>query len=173
MNSAQLYLTTLPLSKPSKDVLIDSGAPRCMTPHQSWFVPDTYRVLPTPVKIYLGDDSIVNGIGVGTIQFQHHTQDGSTQLFHIPDVIHAPMLSMALISVQKLTRGNYKLIFDGDTCHIQKRSSKVVTAEAQLHHGLYHLLTHPITFNDAEFAKAAIDINVLHHRMGHIGHSNI
>ena len=70
MNSVQLYLATSPSSKLSKDVLIDIGASSHMTPHQSWFVPDTYMVLLTPVKIYLGDDSVVNGIGIGNIQLQ-------------------------------------------------------------------------------------------------------
>ena len=144
-----------------------------MTPHQSWFVPDTYKVLLTQVKIYLGDNLVVNGIGIGTIQFQRKTQDGLTHKFHIPNVIHAPALSMALISVRKLTRGNNKLIFDGDTCCIQNKSSKAIVADAQLCHGLYHLLAHPFIFANAEFAKVAIDINVLHRRMGHIGHSSI
>ena len=80
---------------------------------------------------------------------------------------------MALISVQKLMRGNHKLIFDGDTCPIQNKSPKAVVADAQLCHGLYHLLAHPVILTNTEFAKVAIDINVLHQRMGHIGHSCI
>ena len=53
-----------PHSKSMCKWIMDSGATKHMTPHRAAF--DTYEVIP-PRNVHLGDDSVVNAIGVGSI----------------------------------------------------------------------------------------------------------
>jgi hypothetical protein len=47
--------------------IMDSGATKHMTPHRAAF--DTYEVIPTR-NVHMGDDSIVEAIGMGSILVQ-------------------------------------------------------------------------------------------------------
>ena len=135
MKSLQLYLAVQPLTKVSKDILVNSGASSHMTPHHDWFIPSTYKTVHPPVRIYLSDDSVIDAIGTGTVQFWHHRKDGTLSKFHVSNVLHSPALLVALISVQKLTKTGHKLIFDDNVCLVKSKSLRQVVAEAHLSHG--------------------------------------
>ncbi|KAG2138323.1 hypothetical protein DEU56DRAFT_698221, partial [Suillus clintonianus] len=95
MNRVQLYaLTTAAATnttRRSKDILIDSGCSRHMTPRRSWFVESTFRKLRKPIAIHLGDDSTINATGLGSIQCVQHL-NGERRHLIIDDVLYAPDL---------------------------------------------------------------------------------
>ncbi|KAH7890263.1 hypothetical protein F5I97DRAFT_1792621, partial [Phlebopus sp. FC_14] len=90
MKRAQLYACVAnSASKSSKDILIDSGCSRHMTPHRSWFVKSTYQPLRKPIPIHLGDDLTIKAVGVGSIECIQLV-NGERRHLIIKDVLHAP-----------------------------------------------------------------------------------
>lgn len=101
MKRAQLYVLAASVNstRRSKDILIDSGCSRHMTPHRSWFIESTYRKLRKPILIHLGDDSTIKAVGVGSMQCMQHLQ-GERRHLTINDVLYAPNLAVTLLSVR-------------------------------------------------------------------------
>lgn len=83
MKYIQAYLAVQPSDKVSNDVLINSSTSSHMTPQLGWFIPSTYKTIYPPVRIHLGNDSVIDGIGTGSVQFEQYSQDGKLKTFII------------------------------------------------------------------------------------------
>ncbi|KAF7815308.1 Retrovirus-related Pol polyprotein from transposon TNT 1-94 [Senna tora] len=69
------------------------------------------------LTVRLGDDSLVQVKGKGTIALETH--GGNVKLLH--DVLFVPNLSNNLISVGQLMSSGYLVLFDGDACVIKDK----------------------------------------------------
>ncbi|KAG1866804.1 hypothetical protein F4604DRAFT_1585355 [Suillus subluteus] len=70
-----------------------------MTPHRSWFIESTFRKLRKPIAIHLSDDSTINAIGLGSVQYVQHLNGEQCHLV-IDDVLYAPNLAVTLLLVR-------------------------------------------------------------------------
>lgn len=104
-------------TRQSKDILINSGCSRHMTPHRLWFVESTFQKLRRPIAIHLGDDSKINATGLGSIKCVQHL-NGERHHLIINNVLYAPDLAVTLLSVRRLARRNC-ITFNGPLCQIR------------------------------------------------------
>ncbi|EGN91093.1 hypothetical protein SERLA73DRAFT_81183, partial [Serpula lacrymans var. lacrymans S7.3] len=119
-----------------------------MVPHRSWFEPGTYHVLHPPRTISFGDESSDYNIALS-------------------NVLLVPNFTLALVSVHKLSKTGLSTLFPAgsNACEVRKKEELILTA---LHkRGFYHIQAKPEI--NPESAFAAVDVNLLHRRMGHIG----
>jgi transposase InsO family protein len=159
-------------------VLLDSGCSRHLSPRRDWFDSTTYRTLSHPIAIHLGDASMIQAIGVGSLHMLMDIGDGKVIPTTIPDVLHVPQLSSTLLSVSVLTKHGHTIEFKDSGCRIltNKPSRRVVAIAFATKGGLYLLDGKPT--RSPEYALAAatsrtIDINVLHRRLGHLNFDDV
>ena len=85
--------------------IIDSRATKYMTSHRLAF--DTYEVL-TSRSIHLGDDSILEAIGIGSIVAKVIVR-GKINKIRINECLHVPKLHANLLPVSKLVSSGLKV----------------------------------------------------------------
>ena len=102
----------------SDDWFVDSGATYHMCCHKDSFT--VYNSLDRPKPIYLGDSSVVNAYGMGTIQIGE-----KVNLFN---VLHVPDLDINLLSVNKVLQQDYDVLFTGDGCTIKQGKKNIIEA---------------------------------------------
>ena len=107
-------------SKSNTSWILDSGASAHMTAHRSWF--SSYRTLATPRKIHLGDDGVIDGIGIGTIIVRVRVSD-RTSIIRIENVLHVPLISCNLLSIPQLVRNGFDTSFGPTGASIRNRST--------------------------------------------------
>jgi hypothetical protein len=159
------------------DTFIDSGCSRHLSPRREFFLDDTYTKLEKPIKVHLGDASIILAIGKGSLRYFMDTPKGVVPAI-IPNALHVPELAASLLSVARFTdEDKHRVIFEDAGCAIITKSSGRCVATARKTSGsLYRLLAHPITSKEyANIARTSLhyDINILHRRLGHLGHDNV
>jgi predicted ribosome-associated RNA-binding protein Tma20 len=101
-----------------QQVIVDSGALTHMTLHAKWIVPGTYKPAKAIHKVHLGDDSILEGHGTGTVQFTTQGCPGKQITVDIANVLLVPKLSTTLISVPKLMESDLSINFEKRKCTI-------------------------------------------------------
>ena len=165
------------LAKTSKDEsFIDSGCSRHLSPRREWFRNDNFKRLEKPISIHLGDASVITAEGIGTLQYLMDTPHAVIPGV-VPDALYVPALATTLLSVSHFTNHNHDVLFKGDNCYVVAPNSRRVVAHAiKTSGGLYRLLARPVV--SKEYANLAhsstkIDINILHRRLGHLGHDNV
>ena len=96
----------------------------------------------------------------------------------IPNALCVPELTASLLSVAHFTdQGKHDILFDNDDYFIcSKPSGKCVASAHKTSGSLYCLIACPMTFK--EYANASVtschlDINLLHHHLGHLSYDNI
>ena len=165
--SKNLYHAYLTSEKDSKDALIhDSGASNTFIPHLSWVDPNTFRPLVPPRRVAFGDDSFVEAIGTGTMTLV--TKKTEVKLTH---VLVVPDFKVALISVSKLAKHGLYSVFDYATSNVISKDTQKKVLRSIRSGGIYRLMAEVKLY--PEFAHAAIDINVLHRRWGHLNYQSI
>ena len=102
----------------SDDWFVDSGATDHMCCDKDSFT--VYHSLDRPKTIYLGDSSVVNAYGMGTIRI-----GDKVNLFN---VLHVPDLDINLLSVDKVLRQDYDVLFSGDGCTIKQGNKNIMEA---------------------------------------------
>ena len=166
------------LSRESKDeTYIDSGCSRHLSPCREYFLESTYITLNKPIKVHLGDASVIQAIGKESIRYLMTTPKGIIPAI-IPNVLYIPELAATLLSIAHFTdRHKHHLIFDNDDCFIHSKHSGHCVATAHKTSGsLYRLIAHPMTskkYANTAHASCHIDINILHCCLGHLGHDNV
>ena len=121
-----------------------------MTPFKEAF--DTYEVI-TPRKVHLEDNSIVEGIGMGTIVVQVMVK-GQPKRVHIYDVLHVPMLKANLLSVSKLVSIWLMITSTKEGCSVIAPSGKVIV-KAPREDNLYQMTFTKVHMRKEEEANAA------------------
>jgi hypothetical protein len=76
--------------------IIDSGATSHVTPHISYFC--SYQRLTQPCRIYLADNSYIEGIGTGTVPIEVKVGDINQKIM-LQQVLHVPDASSNLLSI--------------------------------------------------------------------------
>jgi hypothetical protein len=114
-NQEQMFVTTLGVNEHTTyDWIIDYGATQHMTFEGEWFTIYESIVLQ---KVYMGDDTILEAIGKGSIKAT--MQVGGKMLFTtITQVLHVPKMKNSFISVSKLILEGLKMEFDKDGCKV-------------------------------------------------------
>ena len=156
------YTASSPISRKNR-IVIDSGASAHIILHLSWLDPNSYKALDPPRKIRFGDNSCVEAVGIGNLQLK--CQVGKhIYVIKQENVLLAPSFAVSLISVHQLAKQGLITTFGEKESYTKRRGgAKVMTARH--HQGLYLLNAKPTTFTERE--SIAVDINVLHRRMGH------
>ncbi|KAL1684350.1 hypothetical protein GGG16DRAFT_33937, partial [Schizophyllum commune] len=113
-----------------------------MTPDERLFDDSTYRVLDPPRNIYLGNESIIKAVGIGTACFASKTPNGMRALT-IRKTLHVPDLALTLISVPQIAKRGLRVSFKDNKCTIRDKSGDVACV-ATRKHGLYHVDCQPI-----------------------------
>ncbi len=112
--------------------IIDSSATQDMTFEREWFT--TYESI-VPRKVYMGDDTILEAIGKGSIKATMRV--GGRVLFTtITQVLHVPKMKNSFISVSKLISEGLKVEFDKGACKVNNAHGTLV-AEAPREKNLY------------------------------------
>jgi hypothetical protein len=147
--------------------IMDSGATKHMTAHRAEF--DTYEVIPTR-NVHMGDDSIVEAIGMGSILVQVMVK-GRTKKIRIKDVFHVPKLHVNLLSVSKILSSGCKVQFNMNECIVKAFDGEVI-AIALREGNLY-----PLTFtkvcevhvaNVPQTSTIDCALQLWHCRLGHL-----
>ena len=175
----------------SNEWVIDSGATRSMSSKRSWF--HTYRELAAPRRVWLGDNSSIEAVGVGQI-LTEMCAAGHWSHVMLQDVLYVPKLHGHLMSVPQLAQRQAHVHFINDNCAIRDKDG-VLTCEGRREGNLYILRCRTIiperayisrttalpnespSDTDSESAYAATttrlkisraDAQTWHRRLGHI-----
>lgn len=155
-------------SNPPYDKILDSGASTHMTSVREWFACDSFKPLDPPRRVRFGDESYVEATGIGSITLS--TKIGTrTVETKLNDVLYIPSFKITLISVRRLAKAGYYSMFLENECIVRSKKSKRRVLHGTVRHGLYCLNTSPLTHS----AHSAIDINVLHRRLGHLSRNRL
>ena len=147
--------------------IVDSGATQHMTSHRDAF--HTYQPI-VGKKIYLGDNGMVEALGVGQILVEVQVK-GLTKKIRMEEVLHVPKLHANLISVSKLSLGGLKVHFNTVGC-VVRAASGVLIASAPREGNLYYL--HFTKVNGTSMACVAQGsaqegvVELWHRRLGHL-----
>src|SRR5687767_8870228 len=96
---------------------IDSGASDGISCDLSYFT--TWKRLPKPILVVMGNSSIVLTLCIGTILLRPRTHPTIT--LRLTKALYAPKLGCNLLSVSSFTHGSdstYSITFDNSTCTI-------------------------------------------------------
>lgn len=152
--------------------LLDSGATKHMT-FQRELLQD-YVAFSKPQKVMLGNDSMVEAHGSGTVKLRLRLKNGKE--FEIPmlEVLFVPGMAVNLFSVKSAAkRGNW--VEFGHNKYCIRNASGQVLAEAREEGDLYYLQCKPIVPDQSFHAAKAIaeDGDKWHKRLGHISPEQI
>ena len=172
--------------------IVDSGASRTMCSNCDWFSHFTH--LPIPVNIGLGDNSSIQGTGVGRITVSMKAA-GTWHHAVLQDILYVPELHGNLLSVSQLAHCGADVRFAKGGCQIYDQHG-ALTCVGSLHGNLYimpirviapeesariavlEIDTFPIDGDIAmPITEAALtthtstckaDVHTWHHRLGHL-----
>jgi hypothetical protein len=174
--------------------ILDSGASRTMTHNRSWF--SHFTPLRSPIAIALGDNSTINGTGVGRVSV-YVKVNNSWQRAVLQDVLYVPELHGNLLSVTHLTGRGYDVNFTGKICQIYSSDGTLI-CEGSRQADLFVLptrvtpaysarvaitqldsfpsegdtATNPATALTARGTSRA-DVHLWHRRLGHLNHDDV
>ena len=98
---------------PNKEWYTDSAASCHMSCHQSWFS----EFQDSDSSVILGDDSVVQATGIGTIIMEMHLPDGTLRCT-LTDVLYVLTLKKNLFSISKATQSGTMVSIDSTQCVI-------------------------------------------------------
>ncbi len=152
--------------------IMDSGATKHMTSHRAAF--DTYEVI-APRNVHLGDDSVVEAIGMGSIVVEVVTR-GKMNRIRIENALHVPKLHANLLSVSKLVSSGLKVQFNLNEC-IVKASDGEAIAIAPREGNLYQMNFMKVHGVDAanlvQSPTGDGGLELWHRRLGHLNEKGV
>lgn len=80
-------------------------------------------------EVYVANGSSVDSKGVGTVKLEIFVDNGEVMNLTINNVLFVPELDENLISVSKLTKGGFSILFQDNECFLMKGCDKVLIAE--------------------------------------------
>ena len=147
--------------------LLDSGASDHMTHDMTHL--DGYCVMKTPTLVELGDGTMCEALGSGSITIK--TQGDIKKDIILRNVLYVPGLAFNLISVTSAIDAGASLRFTLNKCDIWV--SGVTVATAHRAGGLYRLDFDPRATAGAFAATAAETATTWHRRFGHLGYESL
>ncbi|KAF9799717.1 hypothetical protein IEO21_10510 [Rhodonia placenta] len=151
---------------PTLTRLLDSGASRHFDPCRENFI--TFRdIMPKPITSADGRTFHATGEGDVRVTTIHN---GKPTQFVLRDVLYAPTMPNALISISRAANTGLSVHFERDGCHVVAADGQTLFIVAEKN-GLYPLVHPPPTSpSGGATALAAITpltLSELHRRMGH------
>jgi len=146
--------------------IIDSGASHHLCRNRSLFV--TFKRLPKPILVYLGDNSTIPAIAAGMIYLPLVEREISIEALFVPP------LQTSLISVSQLSK-TYEITFKNAICFIE--NCKLGSLADRLYRFVPHKtntsmvksITRPVEANTAVLPT----IDLWHQRLGHLSHQTL
>ena len=147
--------------------IVDSGASMHLTYRRDWI--DAFEEI-SPVKLYLGDSSVQEATGKGTIHLE--LVDGA-HTGHLNDVLYVPGLTKNLFSISKATEQGLKAIFSKASC-LLITDKGVVKAQGLRTGNLYHLKCKVVHAKSNGLVAQHEDmLKVWHRRLGHLNERHL
>ena len=148
--------------------VIDSGASSHMTWDRSQL--KDYKSLDKPEPIKLGDDHVLNAVGIGTVHLTLTLENGSTSKCTLQDVLYVPQLGSKLFSVRVVTAKMNTVSFSESSCWIHNNSGDLL-AKGILYGKLYRLNC-DCEASGSQYAALAgntvTEADLWHQRLGHV-----
>ncbi len=141
--------------------LYDSGALHHISPFWHCFV--TYQPI-TPQPISAADKRVFYAIRTGTLQIEVPNGPSPAMPILLWEALHVPDIGATVVSISRIAKAGYTVLFNGSTCKIQNKNAKVIGQIPISQNGLYKV--------ERNHAGLIIlednSILTLHHRLGHI-----
>jgi hypothetical protein len=141
--------------------LYDSGALRHISPFRHCFI--TYQPI-TPHPISAADNRVFYTIRTGTLQIEVLNGPSPATPILLREALHAPDIGATVVSIGRIAKAGYSVLFDGGTCKIQNKNSKVIGQIPVSQNGLYKVEHDHVGLVIPEDNG----ILALHRRLGHI-----
>ena len=157
--------------KCKREWFIDSGASQHMCCVREYF--QGYKELASPEKVRLANDTMISGVGIGSVIWEDKELNETTT---IKNVLFVPELSQNLISVKKSTQAGYKVEFSGTTCKVKSKDLQHIIVKGRIYPGgsLYQLDGDVISnCAQASIAKNESNLSLWHRRLGHINKESL
>ena len=168
MSDSFMFVTSCVMMAETNPVwIVDSAATDHITPDRASFV--DYRRLPAgSQRIYMGNNSSVEVLGIGTCEVAFRT--GHKLLLH--DVLYAPDVRRSLVSVLVLLRYGLKLVFVNDVVTVYR--DELCIGNGYINSGFMVLdtVTSSSSIDDSSYALSSVvndDVQLWHARLCHIG----
>ena len=145
--------------------LYDSGASRHMSPYWHWFT--TYHPIP-PCPIYAADQQQFFAIGTGDVKIDVPNGDKVT-LITLSDTLHAPDISLTIISINCIANSGHSVLFEGSCCNIKNLKGQIIGNTPANTSRLYKV-EHA---HSAQIPLDSVDLPTLHRKLGHMSVDSI
>jgi hypothetical protein len=96
----------------------------------------TYQSI-TPWPISVADNRVFYAIRTGTLQIKVPNGPSAPTPILLREALHAPNISTTVVSIGCIVKARYTILFDGGTCKIQNKNSKVIGQIPVSQNGLY------------------------------------
>ena len=148
---------------------MDSGASRVYSPDRSKFA--NYRSVDR--SITTADGRKLKAIGMGDLDIELPNGSKTTNMT-FKDAVHAPDMAFTLISISRLDKSGYQVVFNKGMCKIMNPKGQVI---ATIPHadGLYRVTaTKPsASGNYAATASGKMSISEAHRKLGHLAYGAV
>jgi GAG-pre-integrase domain len=147
---------------------IDSRATRDYCPDCSKF--SNYKMVQHVITTV--DGWLLIGVRMGDLHIELPNGSGKSKLL-FKNAIHIPTMAFTLISISRLDKAGFTIMFNKGMCTIKNPKVQTVTTIPHID-GLYKLMAkHPNKVETVNTASGKMSINEAHRRLGHIAHSAV
>ena len=143
----------------------DSGCNKFMMNQRNSF--SSMRKLDREVPISLADESVTYATHTGRVDLV--TDCGKRVTFN--DVLYAPGLRRNLLSIRKVTLGDYEVVFKRDSVEIRAENGEII-ATGYVENDLY-FMNFSICSQYLDLPEVNLTYSQVHRRLGHLNESSI
>jgi hypothetical protein len=163
MSDYVAVVDTLDVLKLRLETCLDSGASRHYCPDQTKFM--NYK--PTECKITMADGRTLMTTGVGDLHIDLPNRSDKTKTI-LKNAVHAPDMASTLISISRLNKAGFSVLFNKGMCTIKDTSARMI-ATISNSEGLYKIATtKQATEVQASNVVSGKMISKAHKKLGHI-----
>jgi GAG-pre-integrase domain len=158
----------LDVPKSKLGTCIDSGASRdyCLDRLKFSNYKTVWRVITT------ANGWLLIGVGMGDLHIKLPNGSRKSKLL-FKNAIHIPTMAFTLISISRLDKAGFTIMFNKGMCTIKNPKAQTVATIPHID-GLYKLVVkHPNKVKTMNTASGKIPINEAHRKLGHIVHSAV
>jgi Pol polyprotein len=145
--------------------IYDLGASRHMSLHRKHFV--TYESI-SAHPITAANNKVFHAIGMGDLEVELPNGDKSSRVL-LKDVLHAPDMTLTVISIGRIMNARYNIEFDKDeqVYWICKKKNRPIIGHIPVGMNNLFKVEHTLSASTMESAQS-MDILMLHQKLGHI-----
>lgn len=165
-----MLITHALVAKSKNDWIIDSGATCHMCNDQNMFT--EMKELGSQEKVTLGDGSLLQVVGEGTIDMEMLLSNGSNRGCTLKKVLYVPKLAYNLVSVSRAAEAGKTVHFENSSCEFQNESGETI-AFGERHGSLYHLKFDRKPQESVNVVQTANKERLWHRRFGHLNEQSM